>query len=78
MSVLTDALRLYCKLNNIGVREIGRVAGTSHTMAARFLRGEAVGSDHFAKILIWAMSTPSRGEAETVPPKIRDGAIDSQ
>ena len=53
--ILTEALRLYCTKNKIGPRALAREIGLIPMTASRFLRGESVSSEQFAKILIWSM-----------------------
>ncbi len=62
--ILTEAIRRYCKQQNIGVRELARYAGIDPMAASRFLSGKSVKSSSFSLILAWTLRTPSQSEIE--------------
>jgi transcriptional regulator with XRE-family HTH domain len=58
-TILTEAIRLYCKEHKIRIRTLAAATGMSRSMASRFLNGQPIASDHFTKLLIWAMQEQS-------------------
>ena len=53
MSKLSEAVKLYLKVNSIGTRQVADETGMSHATVSRFLNGENVDSQHFLAIMNW-------------------------
>lgn len=53
MTILSESLKLYCRVHNVGTRYLAKEWGTTHTTVARFLNGKPVEQDLFLRILVW-------------------------
>ena len=59
MSKLSEAVKFYLRVNNIGTRQVADETGMSHATVSRFLNGKNVDSQHFLAILNW-LSQPNK------------------
>lgn len=62
MSRLAEALRLYCSVNRIGIRQLSEQSGVDKATLSRFWNGKQVEARHYIKILAWLNACP------TIPP----------
>lgn len=63
MSRLSEAVKLYLKVQDIGTRQVAEETNMSHATISRFLNGKKVDSEHFLAIINW-LAQPQKREEE--------------
>lgn len=55
MSNLAEMLRVYCRLNNIGVRELASKWESSPSTVSRLLNGKPIEMQTFVRVINWLL-----------------------
>jgi transcriptional regulator with XRE-family HTH domain len=63
VSRLSEAVKLYLKVQDIGTRQVAEETNMSHATISRFLNGKKVDSEHFLAIINW-LAQPQKREEE--------------
>jgi plasmid maintenance system antidote protein VapI len=60
MTNLGAILTLYCRVNNVGLRELAAELDTSKATMSRFMNGHDVSQDVMLKLINWLFTQPHK------------------